>query len=224
MTRKSRNTSDLKRRKPVRIPRLCVLIVCEGEKTEPNYFDAFRKKLSLSSVEVEIVGEKSKSAPINVVDFAIRKRTQRENEAPHSTTRLEYDVVWCVIDVEAPKPHKTLADAVAKAKKNKVKVALSNPCFEYWYVLHFEKTGRRMTTKEAVDTLRKHYRHYRKNDSQIFDEVFPKTNDAVRRAKEVICEKRCEEDIRKYNSSTHVHLVVEKLQDMATVPSSTTER
>ena len=208
MTRKSRNTSDLKRRKPFRLPRLCVLIVCEGEKTEPDYFESLRRELGLSSVEVEIVGKECGSAPINVVDAAI----DRKACTPQSTIHDEYDEVWCVMDVEAPEPHKTLADAIAKAKKNKVKVALSNPCFEFWYILHFEKTSQPMLKNgDVIKVLKKHYPKYRKNDPNIFDVIFTHTTDAIKHAKEVIREKHWVEDLRGCNPSTHVHRLVEQL-------------
>jgi len=41
--RRERRTKDIKRRKSVRAPYDKVLIVCEGEKTEPNYFNDLRQ-------------------------------------------------------------------------------------------------------------------------------------------------------------------------------------
>lgn len=49
-----------------------------------------------------------------------------------------YDEVWCIMDVEAPEPHARLRDALLLAKEHEVHVALANPCFELWLMLHFE--------------------------------------------------------------------------------------
>ncbi|GAJ11204.1 unnamed protein product, partial [marine sediment metagenome] len=84
-------------------------------------------------VDVEIVGEGA--APITVVNSAIKLREERKQIASKSLTKAEYEVIYCVFDVEAPTPHESLANAVSKAKDNKLEVILSNPCFEYWYIL-----------------------------------------------------------------------------------------
>jgi hypothetical protein len=44
-----------------------------------------------------------------------------------------YDEVWCAFDVDE---HPKLLEALKQASDNKVEVALSNPCFELWVVLH----------------------------------------------------------------------------------------
>lgn len=49
--------SVLRRRKPARAPYAKVLIVCEGEKTEPLYFNGLRDHYRLNSTNVEVTGE-----------------------------------------------------------------------------------------------------------------------------------------------------------------------
>ena len=55
--RKARDLSSLDRRSRHQRPRKSILIVCEGQATEPNYFKSLRRELRLSSVEVQIEGE-----------------------------------------------------------------------------------------------------------------------------------------------------------------------
>ena len=48
-----------------------------------------------------------------------------------------FNEVWCVTDVDE---HKRLEPALDKAKGNDIRVALSNPCFELWLLLHFRES------------------------------------------------------------------------------------
>jgi hypothetical protein len=162
-------------------------------------------------VEVEIVGEGA--APITVVNRAIELRQERRRLAKTSVTKTAYEVVYCVIDVEAPKAE-SLPRAINKAEDNRLEVILSNPCFEYWYILHFRKTSAPFSTsQEAKSALRRKHRAYCESDTTIFDVVYPKTADAIKHSKEVLREQHNDaEDLSDCNPSTHVHKIVEYLQ------------
>jgi hypothetical protein len=214
VSRKHRKIDFYKRRKGSKEPRKSILIVSEGSKTEPIYFNSLKNKLRLAMVDVEIVGEGA--APITVVDHAIELRAERKRVAKKSLTKAAYDVVYCVIDVEAPKAE-SLSRAANKARDNKLEVILSNPCFEYWYILHFRKTSAPFSTsQEAKSALRREHRSYCESDTTIFDVVYPKTADAIKHSKEVLKEQHNDvEDLSDCNPSTHVHKIVEYLQNAA---------
>ncbi len=211
VSRNKRNINYYKRRKAFKEPRKSILIVSEGSKTEPIYFNSLKSNLRLAMVEVEIVGEGA--APINVVDRAIELRGERKQLAKKSITKASYEVVYCVIDVEAPVPHESLARAIDKAKGNKLDVILSNPCFEYWYILHFMKTSAPFNrSQDAKAALRREHPAYNESDTTIFNVVYPKTSDAIKNSKEVLNEQHNDaEDLRDCNPSTHVHKIVEYL-------------
>jgi hypothetical protein len=219
MSRRSNRERDFRRRRPFIPPRQSILIVCEGEKTEPYYFRALKRELHLTTLEVEVVGQKEGSAPINIINQAIEQRILRKKQAQTSISLAEYDKVWCVIDVEAPKPHASLNRACDKGRANGLKLALSNPCFEFWYLLHFEKTGAPMqSNEELLKRLKRHCPKYRKNDPDFFYSVFPHIKKAITHANQVICERHYSSDLRTCNPSTHVHLVVKDLQKIACMP------
>jgi hypothetical protein len=69
MSRKARSFRELERRNPKRSPYDQILIVCEGGKTEPNYFQALIDDLRLNTANVEVDGE-SGSSPRSVVAHA----------------------------------------------------------------------------------------------------------------------------------------------------------
>jgi hypothetical protein len=215
VSRKQKKIDDYKRRKAFKEPHKSILIVCEGEKTEPIYFNALNDRLRLIMVDVQIVGKGA--APITVVDHAIELRDDRKYIAKKSLTKTEFEIIYCVIDVEMPVAHESLSRAINKARDNGLKVILSNPCFEYWYILHFRKTSAPFHTNDEVKSaLRQEHPAYSEGDTTIFDVVYPKTDDAIKHSKEVLREQHNNaEDIRNCNPSTHVHKIVEYLQAMA---------
>jgi len=208
VSRKQRKIDDYKRREAFKEPRKSILIVCEGEKTEPIYFNALKETLRLIMVDVEIVGEGG--APITVVNRAIARREERKQIAKKSLTKTEYEVIYCVVDVDT---HETLDQAIDKARGNEICVILSNPCFEYWYILHFRKTSAPFSSSQNVKSaLRREHSAYSESDTTIFNVVYPKTSDAIKRSKEVLNEQHNDaEDLRDCNPSTHVHNIVEYL-------------
>lgn len=133
--RKQRLAASLKRKKAKKAPYDRVLIVCEGAKTEPNYFREIRDAYRLNTTNVDICGEECNSDPLSVVNYAIKKF--RED--------LDYDRVYCVIDRDK---HATFDAAIDKLLhtrlgKGVVFTAITSvPCFEFWLLLHFGYTTR----------------------------------------------------------------------------------
>lgn len=131
--RKAKKTEDLKRSKQSREPYDKVLIVCEGEKTEPHYLIALRDYLKLSQANIKIDPD-SESSPTSVVKYAKELIKQSEKDP--------YDHVFCVIDRDR---HADFDVAMAQVsgyrnKNTKLHAIVSNPCFEYWILLHFTYT------------------------------------------------------------------------------------
>ncbi|KJU83898.1 hypothetical protein MBAV_003909 [Candidatus Magnetobacterium bavaricum] len=78
--------SKQKRKSEVQETSRTMLIVCEGEKTEPNYFKGFLRDLENSKIKVKIIGE-----GYNTVSLVKRTMEIRGNEA-------NYCRVWVVFD------------------------------------------------------------------------------------------------------------------------------
>jgi hypothetical protein len=229
MRRKPYSWSQLQRRKSYLEPRKKILIVCEGEKTEPIYFRFLRNTLHLPSqlINVEIVpGDECGSAAKSVVDYAIKKIREHRKDSP-------FDLVWCLIDTETP-PQPTLNDAYdrvvsykpPRGMQAKPQIILSNPCFEFWYILHFKKTSRTFTyNHEVISLLKKDLSIYEKSDKTIPERIYNRTGIAIRNAELVLKENHNNsEDLRNCNSSTHVHRIVKHLFEIAgtKIPSQDT--
>ncbi|RLC89521.1 MAG: hypothetical protein DRI37_03650 [Chloroflexi bacterium] len=214
--RRARSADSFKRRPGSRPPRQCILVVCEGLKTEPNYFKALCRELKLTSVEVEVVTGEG-SAPISVVDSALELKHRRERDVrKERTTKLKFDEVWCVFDRENPQDNPSFPRAVNKATSNKLELAVSTPAFEYWYLLHFIYTDKPFRdASEVIEVLKKHIPHYEKNQD-IFNrcELLERTAVAIERAARGWSQ-RVDKNERFPNSSTLVFKLVQKLQDMS---------
>jgi hypothetical protein len=211
------------RRVGKRKPKQSVLIVCEGDKTEPNYFKRLGEKLGIlgrNSVEVEIDIEPSNhaSAPRSVVTKANDLKKQRAES--ESQIVREYDKVYCVIDVEIPQ-HATLKEAIEMARQaGGIDVILSNPCFEYWLRLHYGHTGSSYNCNNAVwKDLKRFCKGYDKGI--VKDEWFctDKINSAIRNAKNVLKQHGVNADLVTCNPATDVHKVVEHMQEMSKINS-----
>lgn len=110
-----------------------ILIVCEDKKSSKLYFESFKRdeklKRLLSSVDIEVVHPKDHS-PVGLVNEAKIKKKKAKRE------RNPYNEVWIALDKDS---HANLDKALITARDNKIEVALSVICFEYWILLHFEK-------------------------------------------------------------------------------------
>lgn len=173
------------------------LIVCEGEKTEPNYFRSFR-----ASVVVDIFGTGLNTG--DVVDYALTKKreAQRNDE--------QYDQVWAVFDLDEF-PAGNFNAAIEKAKKKGVKAAYSNPSFELWFLLHFEYRNSAIDRWECVDILSKKLKkHYEKKSKNMRDELFSQEQDAIKRAEKLFASYQPHNPARD-NPCTTVHQLVKEL-------------
>jgi AAA15 family ATPase/GTPase len=136
---------SLKRRAPKLKQHDRFLVYAEGDVTESIYLKGVRRDLGRRGPRLEIGS--THGEPLGLVNAAIKHQT-REKAAGDA-----FDQVWCVFDVESPKPHQSFHQAVALAKRNKVKCGITNPCFELWLILHSRLQSGWLTTDDACNQL-----------------------------------------------------------------------
>ena len=169
------------------------LIVCEGAKTEPNYFRSFRVPKNV--IDVRGVGEN----PSRLVQSAIDLKNQDE-----------YDQVWCVFDRDDWSEH-DFNNAIKNAKKEGFGVAYSNEAFELWYLLHFEFLSTGIPRRDYILKLNSLLGHrYKKNSESIYDELLEKQSTAIKNAENLVKEYNPHVPSRD-NPSTSVHLLIKEL-------------
>jgi hypothetical protein len=149
MARKSRNQSgrqSLKRKVAIRPPRKTLLVFCEGERTEPEYLRALKGQpfvRDVAAVDLRVEPRHEGAVPLALVSMAAGARSKAINE------EAEIDEFWCIFDVEWPVNHPNLDDALDLARRNDIQLAISNPCFELWLILHFRDHGRWLDNEQA---------------------------------------------------------------------------
>lgn len=197
----------LGRRAAFREPRKRILIFCEGTLTEPQYFDDFRREEHNALVDVIIDGEGG--SPKTLVERAAVQKGIRKGRKRFADDNLKYDEVWCVYDVDQ---HPKLADAYQQARDNGIELAISNPCFELWLLLHFADQNAHIERNKAAALLRTHIPGYAKRAP--FDILRQGYEDAVIRAK--VLKKRCETSGNKGgNPSTEVYRLTEHIRALS---------
>jgi hypothetical protein len=180
-----RRIKDLRRRVRFRIPNRAELIVCEGSRTEPAYFNGLKRKLRLPAVQVDVVASEDASCPADVVTCAIARKKEGAREG------LPYANIWCLMDVEIPAHHEALGEATDQARGKKIHVILSNPFFEYWLLLHFEKVITPFKTdRELQNALKRVHPTYKKTRIG-FDRLYPLVGTAIKHAEEVLRQTDC---------------------------------
>ncbi len=135
---------NLKRRTAVRPERKTIVVFCEGEASEPDYVRALKRLPNVrrsTSVTIEI--DPGHGVPLTLVQAAIERRQDDE-----------VDECWCVFDVEWPQHHPNLHRAAELAAQHGIEVAISNPCFELWLILHYEDRSAFMDTRAAEQRSR----------------------------------------------------------------------
>ncbi len=142
-----------------------ILIVCEGEKTEPNYFKSFNR-MNRGGVVYQIKCEGGRISTLQVVNKAIDLKNDAIN------ANLPYDSIWAVFDKDSFTPANFNA-AIQKAQSNGINCAWSNEAFELWYIYHFANRVTPMSRQDyqkAITTyIRKHKSgyEYQKNDPNM---------------------------------------------------------
>lgn len=169
---KSKFSRDNKTNKKEQLP--IILIVCEGERTEPNYFNRF--EVTNIKIEPRGIGDNT----IRLVEYAIEESQNND-----------YDQVWCVFDKDSF-PKDNFNRAVQLAQNNDFGIAYSNESFELWYILHFEFLNSQITRDQYIKKLNDIFKSkklegfpdsYKKNDPNIYRILKPYQDTALKNAK-----------------------------------------
>ena len=87
-------------------------------------------------VRIEIAPEHGVPRTLVIIARDHKKRAEKAAKQERDEN-LAYDSVWCVFDVD---DHPNLPDAQQMARDNRIDLAISNPCFELWLLLHFRES------------------------------------------------------------------------------------
>ena len=124
------------RREAFRDARL-IVIASEGKDTERIYFKALAKEYTNPRVHVHILerseAEQNNSSPDHVLKQLNDYKSQYELEAD--------DELWLVVDKDRWTEAMLSCVATECSQEVAMHMALSNPCFELWLLLHIEDSA-----------------------------------------------------------------------------------
>lgn len=153
---------DKKRKVAVRNMSVSFLIVCEGTRTEPNYFEALVKDRNSDIREVKIEGGGRGTVSLIKQTIAMRDKSNKE-----------FDRVWAVFDKD---DFEDFNDAIRLAAKHNINCAWSNESFELWYYLHFQFLDTGVARSQYIEMIEREIRQktdnlaykYQKKDPAMF--------------------------------------------------------
>ena len=129
--------------------------MCGSARTEEVYLRGLRDAAANRAVDVTVVNRPKD--PLKVVRSAVELAERG---------RRDFDQVWCVFDVD----DFDIASAVRAAKQQGVELAVSNPCFELWLLLHHEAcNGHCRGCGAVMPKLKKHVKGYDKSRPRFAD-------------------------------------------------------
>lgn len=170
---KRRARAEKKRKTEFKSKRKFYLIVCEGEKTEPNYFESLKESLprgvlELTNIDIDGTGKNT----LSIIDEA--KKLKKKYEEKYLR---KIDNVWTVFDKDSF-PKRNFNNAINKGENSRPKIncAWTNEAFELWYLLHFNyyNTGipreqyQKLLEKEINKAANTSDYKYKKNSKEMF--------------------------------------------------------
>lgn len=192
----------VERKKAQRELKDAILILTEWTKTEPSYFKKLCKYYELTNYTIK----PAKHSDCNSII----------NEAIRIKKRKEYQEIWCVFDYDNNPNFNT---AIQQWKHERIYIAYSNLCFEFWILLHFNDYtcwSWFNSSQELLDILLHSLPEWFKFDEtkNVDEELFKKMqlsqSEAIVRAKRIDSEHWNKSDSQK-NPNTTVYALVEKI-------------
>ena len=203
MTLLSRPSRPLARRARVARDDRLFVVATEDTYAPHQYFSGFR----IPRVQVHVVPTTDgKSAASDVVE---RLKELRDDAARRGDLQAS-DQFWVVVDTDhyvSGRHVKSFKSALKVARSLQFNVAVSNPCFEIWLLLHVSSPPAELKNARAVvDALRNALGSYDKSNIDM-EQYLPGVQDAVVRAKTL--------DVGlagwPQKMGTQVHLLVEEI-------------
>lgn len=193
------------------------LIVCEGEATEPNYFEGIKLKInsrynvsknSISKIELTIHGTGRNTN--DLVEF-VKEMVNKSS--------LGYGHVWIIYDKDDFSDDQ-FNSSIQQAESCGYNVGWSNEAVELWFILHFEYLNSGIQRGKYCDKLSEYFEsfglgRYEKNRTDIFDVLgkYGEVEKAIERAKQLIKvhNESCISSPGKMLPATKVYKLVEEL-------------
>ncbi len=172
-----------RRRRPHLPGKPRVLILSEGTKTETNYFKGLKTANRLTSVVIRSLH--GQPGPLGLFRRAAEELSDDQG----------WDDVYCVLDHDGrdsalKRLARKLIELDQQYPDTRIKMILSDPCFELWLLLHFQFTDRpflstgsgRTSCDKVIVALQNYVPEYQKNAPRLFEQFKNKLDEALTNA------------------------------------------
>ena len=168
-------------------------IFCEGQQTEPRYFEGFKRLIEENPIYRDMVLieiEPCQAETLQVIGMAeqyVKKNKIRKGQ------------IWCVYDKDSfpARDFNGVADRAKRLNQEnpdlQYHIAWSNECIEFWFLLHFAYYTSNNHRTEYIRFLNDTFKElglgkYQKNMKNIFDILMEKGSPkkAIRYAKRIV--------------------------------------
>ncbi len=195
---KVRNSNQRKRKR-------ILLLATEGKnRTETQYFK------SIPSDDYVI-----RFAPGNYTDPVNMIRSLKNEYSELELDDQMGDAAFCVLDSDVDPVKNIQIKRADELSEGNIKVIVSSPCFEIWYLCHYSSSTRQYgSSNEVLNALRLYIPEYRKEMTGIWEIIGSKTEAAIHNAKILV--QKCFESDRTWHTvdfspSTEVYKIIELL-------------
>lgn len=173
-----------------------ILISAEGKnKTEKLYFEAFNG----GNVNIRFA-KGNETDPVHLARALILEYEKLELSSEYG------DTAYCVVDGDlSPLQEELMRKAETSLKKIGGEMIVSNPCFEIWFLCHYECSTRQYTSsQEVINTLKRYIPNYEKGHSKIYQLLADKTDIAISNAKKLDSyHTQMRSDLKRYTCQPH---------------------
>jgi len=186
--KKKHERIESKRLEEVKSKRRFYLIVCEGEKTEPNYFESLKNDLPKGVLDVcdfKIVGTGHNTVSLVNSAMALRNKWQTQ-------TNRTVDKLWIVFDKDSFSDQSfNSAIQTCIANNPNVDCAWTNEAFELWYLLHFHYYNTGISRRQYQELIEENFKKkglkdytYKKNSTEMYSllETYTSRETAIKNA------------------------------------------
>ena len=186
---KARQLARLQHKEARRASYERILIVCEGSKTEPQYFEEICAAYHLHSANVQVYPSLLGTAPIQVVEYA--RQLFVRGDLHKGIRPRSFDQVYAVFDRDdhdsyfAALSHAASLDGKLRGDNGQpvtFRAIASVPNFELWLLLHFETIYEAIARDDVIQRLRQHIHDYDKGARGIFSVTREHLDEALQRA------------------------------------------
>ncbi|HRY33040.1 MAG TPA: RloB family protein [Bacteroidales bacterium] len=214
---KRHQARQTERKLDVRAKRTYYVIVCEGEKTEPNYFEGLKKALPpgvLQTCQIDIHGIGDNTLSL------VRKAKKIKKSIEEDSGRV-VDKLWVVFDRDSFTPE-SFNNAILSCQHSRPKIhcAWSNEAFELWYLLHFHFFNTAISRGDYKSLIEKALRphlgkayRYRKNSEEMYSilEKYGNQEQAIQWAGNLVNQHAGNKNFATHNPCTMIYQLVEEL-------------